>query len=78
MTHLKAEVEEVMVRVKNFVHPDRYGKKLPTRWSVRLKGEKRWRHLWNVCVSNVGSFYVVKGGQSWFVDSDNLLEAAGK
>jgi len=38
---------------------DGYGDKIPTCWTVILKGEKKERRVWAICYSNMASFYVV-------------------
>jgi len=46
----------------------------PTRWMIRLEGEKRWRRLMCLCFSNAGSLFVKVGGQTFFVRDCDLPE----
>ena len=35
-----------------------YGRRLPTRYLVRLPGERRWRRVLAICYSNAATLYV--------------------
>ena len=43
-----------------------YGRKLPTRWMVKLPGSPRWRRVYCCCYSNAGTCYVT-AGEDWIV-----------
>ncbi len=73
---MSIKIAECRIAVKNFVAPTNYGRKLRTRWEVRVEGEKRWRKLWLVQMSNAGSFYIVRNNQTVMVDADELIRAA--
>lgn len=39
-----------------------YGKKIPTRWKVRVFGN-RWNRVYCACYSNTGTLYIVHKGE---------------
>lgn len=41
------------------VNADGYGRKIPTQYMVRLKGDHRWRRVYVACFSNAGTAYIV-------------------
>lgn len=45
-----------------------YGRKIPTRHMIRYAG--RWRRVYVMTFSNIGSAYVIVGGQEAFLDTD--------
>ncbi len=48
---------------------DGYGKKIATRWMVKLAGEKRLRRVYAICYSNVASHYVEIMGERFYLRS---------
>lgn len=44
-----------------------YGRKIPTRYRVRTIDQK-WRRVYVVCFSNVGTSYIIENGQPVIVD----------
>jgi hypothetical protein len=47
---------------------DGYGSRIPSRYMVKLPGEKRWRRVYTCCWSNIGTSYVeINGGKDWIV-----------
>jgi hypothetical protein len=43
-----------------------YGRKIPTRWMVKLPEVNRWRRVYVCCISNAGTAYVTVG-KGWHV-----------
>ena len=45
-----------------------YGRKIPTRHMVKVG--TRWHRVYVMCYGNAGSAYIVKGGETLFLDTD--------
>lgn len=43
-----------------------YGRRIPTRYMVKLPGNKRWRRVYRCQISNAGTCYVLQGSD-WIV-----------
>lgn len=43
-----------------------YGRRIPTRYMVRLTDSRRWRRVYCCCYSNAGTCYVESNG-GWLV-----------
>jgi len=48
-------------------YPDGYGRKIPTRYTVRFWGYKREYEVWAMCYSNCASHYIKYRGQERFI-----------
>lgn len=44
-----------------------YGRKIPTRYMVRIPGQTRWRRVYCCCFSNSGTCYVPTKEKNWIV-----------
>ena len=42
----------------------------PSKWMIRLAGEARWRRVYVVCFSNVGSSFVRIKGRRYYIDGE--------
>ena len=43
-----------------------YGRKIPTGYMVRLD-DNRWRRIYCICYSNIGTLYVVVNGEPQYI-----------
>jgi hypothetical protein len=58
--------EQVKLCTANYGHTQSgYGGKIPSDWMVRYL--QRWRRVYVMCYSNVGSAYIIVGGREVFV-----------
>lgn len=46
-----------------------YGRKLPTSWLLKLKGDHRWHRVYVIQYSNTGSAYIISKGTKLFLGS---------
>ena len=44
-----------------------YGRKIPTRWLVRIDGSDRFRRVYAICFSNCASHYITMKGKMYFI-----------
>lgn len=49
-----------------------YGKKISTDRMIKLPGDHRLRRVYCVCYSNVGSLYIMKGGEPYYLHGYDL------
>jgi hypothetical protein len=47
-----------------------YGRKIPSRWQIRIKGESRWRRVYVTQYSNTGTTWIRYRGQDFVVVRD--------
>ena len=58
-----------------------YGSKLPTCYRVQVDGGRRWYRVYCICHSNVGSLYILPGGERRFIhdyEIDDVLEGESR
>ncbi len=56
-----------------------YGKKIPSRYVVRIHGEKTWRRVYVTQYSNSGTHWITRNGEPFHViRSTDLEEALGR
>lgn len=53
-----------------------YGRKLTSRYQVRLQGETRWRRVYVTQYSNAGTHWIIRNGEPFHVVRDTDLELA--
>jgi hypothetical protein len=53
-----------------------YGRKLTSRYEIRLQGETRWRRVYVTQFSNAGTHWITRGGEPFHVVRAADLEAA--
>lgn len=60
-----------------FVNPyaTGYGSRIPTPYSVRLEGARRWRRVWAMSYSNVAVYYCIIRGEGHVID-DSIFNIA--
>ena len=44
-----------------------YGSKIPTSYRVQVDGGRRWYRVYCICHSNVGSLYILPGGERRYI-----------
>lgn len=57
---------------------DGYGRKIPTRYWVKLDGDTRERRVYCIIFSNVGSLFVVRHGERVWLSDTELEVALGR
>jgi hypothetical protein len=57
---------------------DGYGRKIATRYLVRLNKKGPWRRVYCVCFSNAGSVYIIVKGESYYFRQDENLKLTGE
>lgn len=49
-----------------------YGSKIPTKYMLKIKN--RWRRVYCICYSNVGSLYILKNKRRYYLDGETQSE----
>lgn len=57
---------------------DGYGRKISTRYLVRLNRCGPWRRVYCVCFSNAGSMYILVKGEMYMFRCDECLRKVGE
>lgn len=68
-----AAVTEVRITTTpHFRSASGYGRKIPTRFMLKIQSgrRQRWHRVYVMCYSNSGSAYVLKGGKEMFLEMD--------
>jgi len=53
-----------------------YGRKIPTRWEVQIDGDRRWRRVYVIQLSNAGSPYCVVNGKDVYLNDHDIQAVA--
>ena len=56
---------------------DGYGRKIATRWMVRIDNKGPWRRVYCVIFSNNGSLYIVVNKQHYYIKISENLRCKG-
>ena len=52
-----------------------YGSKIPTSYCVQVDGGRQWYRVYCICHSNVGSLYILPGGERRFIHDCDIDDA---